>query len=194
MANLQNEQYTIRAKVFDLVPQFFVTDQNGQMVGYCRQKLFKFKEEIILYTDRTRETELLRIKARQIIDFSATYDVKLPNGQAIGSLRRKGLKSTFVRDEYMVFDENNTQIGSLQEDSTFKALVRRFVDYAAAFMPQKFHLSDMSGKEVAIFRQHFNPLVFKMSIAVLGDHEQLDDLMLIAIGVLAVVIEGRQRS
>jgi uncharacterized protein YxjI len=192
-AGPKSEQYTIRAKVFDLVPQFFITDQDGQMVGYCRQKLFKFREEIILFTDRTRETELLRIKARQIIDFGATYDVKLPNGQTIGSLRRKGLKSTFVRDEYMVFDEHNTQVGSLQEDSTFKALVRRFVDYAAMFMPQKYHLRDMSGQEVAIYRQHFNPLVFKMSISVQGDHEKLDDLMLIAIGVLAVVIEGRQR-
>lgn len=193
MANHPTEQYTIRAKVFDLVPQFFITDLEGQMVGYCRQKLFKFKEEIVLYTDRTRETELLRIKARQIIDFGATYDVKLPNGQSMGSLRRKGLKSTFVRDEYLVFDEHDTQVATLQEDSTFKALVRRFIEYAAPFMPQKFHLRDSGGTEIAIYRQHFNPLVFRMSIAVLDDHEQLDDLMLIAIGVLTVVIEGRQR-
>lgn len=193
MANHPTEQYSIRAKVFDLVPQFFITDHEGQMVGYCRQKLFKFKEEIVLYTDRTRETELLRIKARQIIDFGATYDVKLPNGQSMGSLRRKGLKSTFVRDEYLVFDEHDTQVATLQEDSTFKALVRRFIEYAAPFMPQKFHLRDSGGTEIAIYRQHFNPLVFRMSIAVLDDHEQLDDLMLIAIGVLTVVIEGRQR-
>lgn len=194
MANHPNEQYTIRAKVFDIVPQFFITDHEGQMVGYCRQKLFKFKEEIVVFTDRSRETELLRIKARQIIDFGATYDVKLPNGQSMGSLRRKGFKSTFVRDEYLVYDEHDTQIATLQEDSTFRALLRRGIEAAAAFMPQKFHLSDMAGNEIAIFRQHFNPFVFKMSIAVLSDHEQLDDLMLIGIGVLTAVIEGRQKS
>lgn len=192
MANTHNEQYTIRAKVFDLVPQFFITDHEGQMVGYCRQKLFKFKEEIILYTDRSRETELLRIKARQVIDFGATYDVKLPDGQSLGSLRRKGLKSTFVRDEWMAFDEQGTQIGTLQEDSTFRALVRRFIDLAAMVMPQKFHLRDTSGREIAVFRQHFNPIIFKMSLAVIEDHEKLDDLMLIAIGVLTAIIEGRQ--
>ncbi|MFI4916180.1 MAG: hypothetical protein ACIAS6_06710 [Phycisphaerales bacterium JB060] len=194
MANTHNEQYTIRAKVFDLVPQFFITDHEGQMVGYCRQKLFKFKEEIILYTDRTRETELLRIKARQVIDFGATYDIKLPSGQAIGSLRRKGLKSTFVRDEWMVFEEHGTQIGTLQEDSTMRALLRRTIEAASMFMPQKFHLRDTTGQEVAIFRQHFNPLVFKMGVAVIAEHEQLDDLMLIGIGVLTAIIEGRQRD
>ncbi|MEQ8315931.1 MAG: hypothetical protein RIE77_08650 [Phycisphaerales bacterium] len=189
-----NEQYTIRAKVFDLVPQFFITDRDGQMVGYCRQKLFKFKEEIVLFTDRSRDTELLRIKARQIIDFGATYDVVLPNGQSIGSLRRKGLKSTFVRDEWMVFDDRGEQIGTLREDSTFRGLLRRTIDAAATFMPQKYYLTDMSGGEIAIFRQHFNPFVFKMGVAVLQDSEQLDDLMLIGIGVLTAVIEGRQRS
>ncbi|OAB61652.1 hypothetical protein AY599_02840 [Leptolyngbya valderiana BDU 20041] len=194
MATSTQEQYTIRAKVFDLVPQFFIADQQGQMVGYCRQKLFRFKEEIVLYTDRTRESELLRIKARQIIDFGATYDVRLPNGQSIGSLRRKGLKSTFVRDEWLVLDEQGGQIGTLQEDSTFRALLRRTIDAAAAFMPQKFHLRDMAGREIAIFRQHFNPFVFKLGIAVLEDHDQLDDLMLIAIGVLTAIIEGRQRD
>ncbi|MEQ9095155.1 MAG: hypothetical protein RIE32_02710 [Phycisphaerales bacterium] len=194
MATSTQEQYTIRAKVFDLVPQFFITDQQGQMVGYCRQKLFRFKEEIVLYTDRTRESELLRIKARQIIDFGATYDVRLPSGQSIGSLRRKGLKSTFVRDEWLVLDEQGGQIGTLQEDSTIRALLRRTIDAAAAFMPQKFHLRDMAGREIAIFRQHFNPFVFKLGIAVLEDHDQLDDLMLIAIGVLTAIIEGRQRD
>lgn len=194
MAQHPSERYTLRAKVFDLVPQFFIYDDQGQMIGYCRQKLFKFREEMILYTDRSREKELLRIKARQIIDFAATYDVKLPNGEIIGSLRRKGLKSTFVRDEYLVFDERNAQIATLQEDSTFRALVRRLVDYASFFMPQKFHLSDMGGREIARFRQHFNPFVFRIGVAVLEEDEKLDDLMLIAIAVLAAVIEGRQRS
>jgi len=194
MATPHQEQYTIRAKVFDLVPQFYIYDHNGVLVGYCRQKLFKFKEEIILYTDRSRETELLRIKARQVIDFAATYDVKLPSGQAIGSLRRKGLKSTFVRDEYHVFDERGEEIAKLREDSTFRALVRRTIEAAATFMPQKFHLTDQSGREIARFRQHFNPFIFKLSIAVLEDDDHFDDLMLIAIGVLAAVIEGRQRS
>jgi len=194
MAKHAAERYTLRAKVFDLVPQFFIVDDQGNMVGYCRQKLFKFREEMILYTDRSRETELLRIKARHIIDFAATYDVKLPTGQVIGSLRRKGLKSTFVRDEYVVFDEHNAQIATLQEDSAVRALIRRCIDNASIFMPQKLYLNDMSGRRIACFRQHFNPIVFRIGIAVLEEDEQLDDLMLIAISVLAAVIEGRQSS
>ncbi len=192
MATQPFEHYMIRAKVFDLVPQFYIYDHEGLLVGYCRQKLFKFKEEVVIYTERSRETELLRIKARNIIDFTANYDVKLPNGVAIGSLRRKALKSTFVRDEYVVYDDDGIEIALLQEDSTFRALFRRGIDAAAAFMPQRFRLNTHDGREIARFRQHFNPFIYKLSIAVLEDHEHLDDLMIIAIGVLAAVIERRQ--
>lgn len=193
MANHPPEQYTIRAKVFDIVPQFYILDDQGQTIGYCRQKLFKFKEELVVYTDRSKETELLRIKARSIIDFAATYDVKMPDGTIIGSLRRKGLKSTFMRDEYLIFDAANNQVATLQEDSTWRALLRRGIDYAAMLMPQKFILRDTAGQEVAIFRQHFNPFILRVGIAVLKDDETLDDLMLLATGVLAAAIEGRQR-
>lgn len=193
MANKPVEQYTIRAKVFDIVPQFFILDDQGQTIGYCRQKLFKFKEELIVYTDRSKETELLRIKARNIIDFAATYDVKMPDGAIIGSLRRKGLKSTFMRDEYLVYDASSNQVATLQEDSTWRALLRRGIDYAAMLMPQRFIMRDTAGQEVAIFRQHFNPFVLRIGIAVLKDDEILDDLMLIATGILAAAIEGRQR-
>lgn len=43
MAQHPAERYTLRAKVFDLVPQFFIYDDKGEMIGYCRQKLFKFR-------------------------------------------------------------------------------------------------------------------------------------------------------
>ncbi|MEO1007807.1 MAG: hypothetical protein AAFX79_04530 [Planctomycetota bacterium] len=187
------ERYTVRAKVFDIAPQFYIRDASGQTVGYCRQKLLRFREEVILYTDQSKKAELLRINARNIIDFSATYDVKLPNGTPIGSLRRKGLKSTFIKDEYLVFDGGENQIATLSEDSAWRGMLRRANDLAATVFPQKFHLRDDAGADIATFRQHFNPLVYKLSIAVHREDERLDDLMLISTGVLLAAIEGRQR-
>ncbi|GIW74606.1 MAG: hypothetical protein KatS3mg103_1128 [Phycisphaerales bacterium] len=193
MAPRPDERYTLRAKVFDLVPQFFIEDQAGNLVGYCRQRLFKFREEIVIYTDRSCEKELLRIKARQIIDFAATYDVLLPDGRSIGSLRRKGLKSTFIRDEYLLHDAQGNQIATLSEDSTVRALVRRFVENAAWLLPQRYDLLDAQGREIARFRQHFNPFIFRLGVAVLAEDQELDDLMLIATAVVLAAIEGRQR-
>ena len=81
------EVYTVRRKVLKIFgAAFHVYDAQGGLVGYCKQKAFKLKEDIRLFTDESCSTELLRLAARQMIDFGATYDVTTPQGDAIGSL------------------------------------------------------------------------------------------------------------
>lgn len=195
------EIYTIRRQVFRIFGAGFdIYGEGGTLLGYCHQKAFKLREDIRIYTDKTKSQELLRMATKQVIDFGATYEVLLPTGERIGSLRRKGLASSFIRDSWLVFDAGGRQIGALKEDSTFAALARRFIEYAAILFPQKFHLRrvDASGKEVtgaapiATFRTHFNPFIYRLSIAVHERDEELDDLILLAAGCLIAAIEGRQ--
>jgi uncharacterized protein YxjI len=189
------EAYTIRRKVLKVFgAAFHVYDPQGGIVGYCKQKAFKLKEDIRIYTDESMSQEWLVIKARSMLDFGATYDVTLADGSVIGSLRRKGLKSTFLRDSWMVFDNQNRQIADLTEDGSFLALLRRYVDYVSLFFPQKFTMTRTDGSVVARFRQHFNLFVYRLSIAVEKDDPELDDLMIMASGCLICAIEGRQRG
>jgi hypothetical protein len=167
MAERSYEQYTIRRKVLKLFgARFHIFDQQGKVVGYCKRKSFKLKEDIRVFTDESMQTELLRITARSIIDFGATYDIVTPSGAALASLRRKGLKSTFVRDEWLVFDPKGTQIGVLQEDSGVLGFLRRFIDFVAVLAPQKFLFQRTDGAPIAQFRQHFHLFVYKLGIAI----------------------------
>ncbi len=187
------EQYTLRRKVFQLVGKSFrILDPNQKVVAFCRQKAFRFKEDLRLYTDESQSTELLRIQARSVIDFSATYDVKLPDGVSLGSFRRKGLASTFVRDAWRVFDASGKEIAKLEEEGSFVSLLRRYVDFVAFFFPQTFILRSDDGREIAHLRQHFNPFVYRLGISVKADDDELDDLMILAAASLIAAIEGRQ--
>jgi uncharacterized protein YxjI len=193
--NIQpGESYTIRRKVLKVFgAAFHIYDPQGSLVGFCKQKAFKLKEDIRIYTDESCKTEWLVIKARSVIDFGATYDVQLPDGSVIGSLRRKGLRSTLVRDSWLVFDGSGRQIAGLEEEGgSVLVLARRYVDYISLFFPQKFALKRMDGSVVARFRQHFNLFVYRLSIAVEQDDPELDDLMIMAAGCLICAIEGRQ--
>ncbi len=187
------ESYTIRRKVLKILgAAFHIYDPQGQVVGYCKQKAFKFKEDIRIFTDDTCSREWLVIKARSVIDFGATYDVSLPDGTVVGSLRRKGLKSTFLRDSWMVFDAEGKQIADLSEPGGLLTLARRYVDFVSLFFPQKFSLTRTDGTVIARYRQHFNLLVYRLSIAVEKDDPELDDLVILAAGCLICAIEGRQ--
>ena len=189
-----NERYTVRRKILKIFgAAFHVYDQQGRLAAYCKQKAFKLKEDIRLYTDEGQNSPLVFLKTQQIIDFGATYDVTLPSGEKLGSFRRKGMKSSFLRDEWMVFDEGGTQIATLTERGSFAPFARRYIDFVAAFCPQSYDLIHTnSGEPIASIRQHFNWFVYKLGVTVHSEDSQLDDLMLLSAASLIAAIEGRQ--
>lgn len=188
-----HDHYLIRRKVLKIFGSaFHIYDDQGNVVIYSKLKAFKLKENIRLFTDESMSTELLTINARSIIDFSATYDVYDPfTGETVGSVRRRGLSSIF-RDEWVVMDPDDTEICTIKEDSMVKALVRRFIEFAAPFMPQKYH-GRVGDREVCTFQQHFNPFVMKINLDFAADHDDLLDRRLgLAAAVLLCAIEGKQ--
>lgn len=187
-----DEQYTIRQKFFKIFGAgFHIYDGEGNLAGYCKQKAFKLREDLRIYTDEGMGTELIRIGTRSIIDFGAAYEVSLPTGESLGTVRRKGMKS-FVRDSWMVFAPAGEQIATIEEDSQGKAIFRRVLGDYAFLMPQRFHLRTMEGEELAVYRTHFNIVVHKLGVRILREHPELDDLMVLAVGILLSAIEGRQ--
>lgn len=190
------EMYTIRRQVLKLLgAAFHLYNPAGEVVGYCKQAALKLKEDIRVYTDESCAQELLTIKARSIIDFSATYDIALSDGTPMGSLRRKGLRSTFLKDSWLVFDASGREIATLEEESGFWGFARRYVDWIALLVPQQFVLKRSGGSggvAIANYRAHRNLFVYRLSIAVLADDPELDDLMILAAGCLLAAIEGRQ--
>ncbi len=188
------DHFTIRQKIFKIFgAAFHIYDAQGNVVGFCKQKAFKLKEDLRLYTDESLSTELFSMRARSIIDFGATYDIASPTGEVLGSIRRKGLKS-IIRDSWLVFDANGEHTANLSEDSGGLALARRFVPLFATFSPQRFDLKETDGSPIAEFRTRFNPFIYKLDVVVVADPPPMDLFVVLAMGCLIAAIEGRQSS
>lgn len=187
--NLTN--YVVRRKVLKLFGgAFHIYGPSGELVMYSRMKAFKLKEDIRLFTGEDMQTELLRIEARQIIDFAACYDVvDAQSGEKVGALRRKGFKS-LLRDEWRILDAEGRELGTIQEDSMLLATIRRFL---INLIPQRF-TAEFQGVPVCRYRQHFNPFVLKISVDFSPDTDGVFDKRLgLAAAVLLCAIEGRQQ-
>ncbi len=199
MAPKPGERYTLRSKFFRIFGgAFHIYDADQNLVGYCDQKRFKLREDLRVYTDESKSEELLRIGTGQILDIAATYTVSVPDDDGdpetnttICAFKRKGLKS-FIRDEWLVLNPQGETIATIREDSQVSALLRRGHEIVSLLIPQRYHLNDAAGESVAVLRTHFNPFIHKLSVAVHQEHEQLDDLVLLAAGILLLAIEGRQ--
>lgn len=194
------EQYTIRQKILTFFgASFHIFDAEGQVIGFCRQKALKLREDIRVYTAEDQAEELFGMKARSILDFSTTYDITLPDGTEAGSLRRRGFKS-MLRDEWQIFDTTGKQIARVSEDSAWKAILRRILGGLSAFMPQRFTVQETDAQgspsedPVATFRTHFNPFVYRLGIGIHRTTEELDEMVLLASACLIGAIEGRQSN
>jgi uncharacterized protein YxjI len=186
---LPHDRYVIRRKFLRLFGnEFRVFDPAGQQVLFSRQKAFKLREDIRVWSGDDMQTELLRIGARQIVDFSAAYDViDSTTNTKVGAFKRKGLKS-IVRDEWILMDPNDQEIGLFQEDSMGMAILRRFIN----IIPQKFHM-DVGAAHVANLRQNWNPFVVRVTVDFSPDTQKaLDKRFGIAVAILHSAVEGRQ--
>jgi hypothetical protein len=198
------EQYTIRRKFFKLFgSSFHIFAPDGSVVGFCKQKSFRLREDIRIYTSEAMDTELLRIGTRSIMDFSGTYVFMAPpkggagEGEVIGMMRRKGLGSTFIRDEWLVLSPSGQQVATLLEQGSFLSVARRYIDFVSLISPQKFDIIRADGSIAATLRQHFNPLVYRMGVAITQDAQTatdgIDDLVILAAACLVSIVEGRQQ-
>lgn len=188
----QHQTYLIRRKFFKLFgAAFHVYGPNGELVFYSKQKAFRLKEDIRLYGDEDATDEVLTIHARSWLDFAAAYDVRdAQTGEKVGGLKRRGFKS-MVRDEWIFMDANDNDIGLIQEDSQMLALVRRFVPFGD-FIPQAYS-GTIQGQPVCEFRQHFNPIIQKITLDFSADTAGLLDRRLgLAAAILLSAIEERQ--
>lgn len=189
-SKFMHNQYLIRKQILSIIgAKIDIFDESGQGILFSQMKKFKLKEDIRLYNDDSMQEELLTIKARSVIDFSATYDVvDAVTGENVGSLRRKGMKS-ILKDEWSILDARGTEIGLVKEDNPFLAFLRRFL---SNLIPQKFHV-EIGGNRVALFKQDLNPFIGKLRVDFSQDTGyKLDRRLGLAAAILLVAIEKQQ--
>ncbi|MCK4801888.1 MAG: hypothetical protein KAS84_07840 [Anaerolineales bacterium] len=80
-------------KILALTPQISVTDASGRLIFYVKMKMFKLKEQVIVFADAEQTRPLFRINADRILDISAQYHFTDANGNSLGSVKRKGMRS-----------------------------------------------------------------------------------------------------
>jgi len=188
----QHPQYLLKRQVFALTGKLRFYDPQGELALFIEQKMFRLREDIRVYGDESKSQELLLIKARNIIDWAAAYDVTdSASGQKIGVLRRKGWKS-MLRDEWEVLDANDQPVGKLFEDSVWQAMLRRLL--LGSLLPQNYDLT-LGDVRVADLRQKFSLFGYQMILDFSMDTAgKLDRRLGIAAAALLAIIEGKQQS
>ena len=113
-------------KLMALANQISVTDAQGNLIFYVRQKMFKLKEAVTVFADREQARPLYKINADRVIDFSARYSITDVSGTTLGSVRRQGMKSLW-KARYDIFDGADTATLTISEEKPWVKVVDALV-------------------------------------------------------------------
>lgn len=113
-------------KLITLVSQIYISDANGELLGYVRQKLLKLKEDINVFADEQQTQHLYNIKADRVLDFSAKYNFTDSRGVAVGAIKRKGMRSIF-KAHYEIYDPSGVLSMEIHEENAWIKVVDSLV-------------------------------------------------------------------
>lgn len=198
---LKNLNYPLdfKFKISTLSSDFNITDVHGNYVCYVRQKLFKLKENVVIFSDESRTKELYTIKANQWIDFNASYTMRETSGDPVGTLARKGMRS-FWKSTYDVLDLNKKPLFQITERNAWTKFLDGLVGeipvigmFTGYFLNPVYDVKDTTGmlifelkKMPSFFGRRFQ-LERKVDIA--DEHETL-----VVLSLLMMVLLERERG
>lgn len=113
-------------KLMALANKISVTDAQGNLIFYVKQKMFKLKEAVTVFADEEQTRSLYKINADRMIDISARYNIADVNGRMLGSVKRKGMKSLW-RARYDIFDAAETPLLSISEENPWIKVIDALV-------------------------------------------------------------------
>jgi uncharacterized protein YxjI len=97
------------------------TDAEGNVLMFIKQKMFKLKEKVEIFSDSSLNSLIFRIEADRMIDWSANYHFTDAEGNDWGAVRRKGMKSLWSA-HYDVIQDGEIDM-TIQEESPMKKIL-----------------------------------------------------------------------
>lgn len=178
---------------------FVATDAGGKTLAYVRQKMFKLKEDILIYSNQNKTQIDYRIRADKWIDFSAAYSIKNANGIEIGKVARKGWKSIW-KTEYELIDQNQKLQYHIREDNAWVKVYDSLLGQVPVlgaltgyFFNPSYSVLDLNKKAIVRLKKEASFFGRKFQITKLSTID-LDDEERIILGLMMMILLERQKG
>ena len=185
----------LKFKITTLASDFTITDSNENSLAYVRQKMFKLKEDVVVFNNESKSQENFRIRANQWIDFNASYAITDSFGKNLGKIARKGMRSIW-KATYNIFDQNDTQKYKVQEENAWVKVLDGMVGeipiigmFTGYFLNPSYIVHDNNGKE--IYRLKKMPSFFgrKFQLDQINDIPDHEETLVVLSLMMMVLLE-----
>ncbi|MEP1487193.1 MAG: hypothetical protein ABJL44_05605 [Algibacter sp.] len=178
---------------------FVAKDALGIPLAYVKQKMFKLKEDILIYDNENKSQLNYRIKADKWIDFSAAYSISDKNNKEIGKVARKGWKSIW-KTEYELIDQHQKLQYHIREDNAwvkvFDGILGQIPVLGALtgyFFNPSYSVLDLNNNPIVRLKKEASFFGRKFQITKLDDIDT-DDEERIILGLMMMILLERRKG
>ena len=146
---MTENNFLIRQRITAMVNRYeiWATDaawNTVSMIGFAEQKRMKLREEVVFFTDDSKQQVAFTFKARNIMDIRSVVDVYDGAGTVIGSFNRDWA-SSLINSTWFIEQPGKARVKG-QEASMLYAILRRFTDFG--MIPYNFVFATEQGGPV----------------------------------------------
>jgi hypothetical protein len=184
----------IRFKLFALSQQIAIRDAAGSSVLYVKQKMFRLKEKVEVFSDSDVKQKLFEINADRMLDFTANYRFTAADGADWGTVRREGMRSLWAA-HYDIYEQGQIDM-TIREEEPWKKFVESLIGeipilgFIAIYLLNPSYLVRMADGR-AVLRLVKKPSIFERYFVVerLGEIDPDDELRALLSIIMMVMLE-----
>lgn len=177
---------------------FTATDAQGNTIAYVRQKMFKLKEAISVFSNESKTQINYKIDADRWIDFSAAYSIKNISNAEIGKIARKGWKSIW-KAEYEIINSQQTLKYRIKEDNAWIKVLDNLMGeipvlnfFTGYFFNPSYSVIDLQNKAILQMKKEASFFGRKFQITKLTPTPIEDEETIILSLMMMVLLERRK--
>tara|TARA_R110002050_G_scaffold74772_4_gene160176 strand:+ start:82458 stop:83054 length:597 start_codon:yes stop_codon:yes gene_type:complete len=182
-----------------LANDFIAKDSLGITIAFVKQKMFKLKEDVLVYNDESKEHIQYRINADRWIDFSAAYSIKDKSNKEIGKVARKGWKSIW-KAEYELIDQHQKLQYHIREDNAWVKVLDSLIGeipilgfFTGYLFNPSYSVLDLNDKPIVRLKKEASFFGRKFELSKLNDIDS-DDEERIILGLMMMVLLERRKG
>lgn len=185
-------------KISSFSNDFTAKDAHGKTIAYVKQKLFKLKEDISIYSNEQKTNLNYKIKADQWIDFSAAYSITNSSGQELGKIARKGWASLW-KAEYEIIDQHQKLQYHIREENGWVKVIDSLVGqipiigiFTGYFFNPTYKVTDLNDKIIARLSKESSFWGRKFEVTKLSNFDSDDDERIMLSLMMMILLERRR--
>lgn len=186
-------------KISSISNDFTAIDAQGHQIAYVRQKMFKFKEDILIYNDESKTKVNYRIKADKWLDFSAAYAFLDENEKEFGKVARKGWRSLW-KAQYNIIDEFQKQQYSINEENGWTKVLDSLLGeipilnfFTGYLFNPSYLVTDNDNNPIIRLKKEPSFWGKKFTLSKLGNMDNNDDDRIV-LGLMMMILLERRRG